>query len=163
MSLEISRRDWLKGIMASAGLAAVGVPLDIVEAAAPAIVKSPAKPLAVEVGDFWISHNGTASFIGRMTSLDMRHGYVEYFDGGEFMKCIPDGSTDAEISLFPDEEGYRRVYDALEGRKMIEAIFGHHSGAFVMQDSFLTQVQAVIGPHDLMIQCSVFGRKGGLV
>lgn len=160
MVLEISRRDWLKGVMASAGLAAVGVPLDVVEAAAPAIAKPVARPISVECGDFWIRQNGIAHFIGKMTSIEMRFGYAEFFDGGIFAKFIPDNTVDVDVSIFPDMEGYNILHEILYERQLIEAVFGHESGSYVVSDAFLRNIQAQIGPHELMVHASVFGRRG---
>ncbi|WP_202306450.1 twin-arginine translocation signal domain-containing protein [Mesorhizobium sp. L-8-10] len=51
---DISRRNFLKGFMAAAGIAAAGIPMQQVEAVP--LIQAPKRPVTIEPFDLWLRH-----------------------------------------------------------------------------------------------------------
>lgn len=165
MSLEISRRDWLKGIMASAGLAVVGIPLDVVEAAAPVLAKPAARPRTIEFGDFWIRSGGKDCFIGKTSCLSVRREIVSWFDDDEpWLKALPTNMVDVHATVLMDDQGYAAVHEALDRRYVLEAFFGHNGGAYMVNHGFIRSALLEILPYDpVALRVELSGSDGGVV
>lgn len=164
MAIEISRRDWLKGVMASAGLAAVGVPLDVVEAAAPVLSNPSVRPRTIEFGDFWVRSGGSDFFIGKTSYLSARGEIVSWFDDDEsWIKAFPTNMVDIDATVLMDQSGLAVVHNAMDSRDVLEAFFGHYAGSYRVASAFIRSASLEITPHDLVtLRVELSGRDGGV-
>lgn len=165
MPLEISRRDWLKGIMASAGLAAVGIPIDAVEAAADVLAKPEVRPLSIEFGDLWIRRGGEDFFIGKTSCVSIWREIISYPEihlDRPWLQSIPTNRVDIDASVLIDEHGLAAVNDALASGDLVDAFFGHRGGSYRVTCASIRSASMEMTTFDLVeLSIELSGSNGG--
>lgn len=136
--IDVSRRSFLKGAMASAGLVAVGIPLDQVNAT------PVSRPVLLEVdeGELWLKIDEMWRFIGRAVEWGIETDTYERPD-----LIIPDtpeivatGYHLIDVKVVGDKEGLTLARKTILGRDAVETIIGVDSGQFHIKRATLMNV-----------------------
>lgn len=134
---DLSRRNFLKGFMATAGIAAAGFPAfaAVVPEALPEKPKITSWPH--ERGDFFVKHNGIWRFLGRAQSVHVHYpleeidmsAFGEFNPAREIVRSKPP-EIDAEILL--DADGEELVLDIYNRWETVRMAFstGPHAYSF---------------------------------
>lgn len=101
---ELSRRNFLKGIMAAAGVAAVGLPAAEVHAA-PALPED-RSPTLLEHGDVWVGDaDNPLRFVGKSTRIEIINETIDIPTFGDPGRRSLTGRYDARITMISDHDG----------------------------------------------------------
>jgi hypothetical protein len=128
--LDLSRRNFLKGLMASAGVAAVGIPLH-----ASTVSLAPILP-DVEGGDLWLKVDDVWRFIGKAISFERRQDYDTIHDSSCIRKpVLVHHRFDGDVRMVWDHEGQGILSEIFfRARESHEAIFGAGEHQFHMTE-----------------------------
>lgn len=159
MTLETSRRGFLKGLMAAAGVAAVGIPPEVVAAVAE---KMPTRPVTFEAGDLWIRRNGVDRFIGKTLSIFFENEIMDLpMDlpaGSPYRGIAKTGNYTGTIEACVDPEGQNILWDAFVDRSRCEFMLGAGGLVFIQKNIEITDVSIEIGRSGLVTsQIQIFG------
>lgn len=107
--LEATRRSFLKGLFATAGIVAANPTLDLAAIAAetPQAILPPRDISFIDAGELWVEHGGVRSLIGLMRSFSIEHrsrrDLIAGFDHGilcETPRVIIDVMSDCSVVDF---------------------------------------------------------------
>lgn len=143
---DLSRRNFLKGLMATAGVVAAGMPaIAAVEAAAAPPLPFPDHLL----GDVFIKVNDVWRFLGKSTTWELRiERDVSFVDLASFeypklrgFSYVDPGSVDVEIML--DSEGRQLLMETFtSGNRADFAMSQGRNGLYLLKQSFISQTSA---------------------
>lgn len=149
MSADLNRRNFLKGMMAAAGVAAVGIPTlaavaEVVEAA-----PEPVMPFPGDQGDIFMKVNGVWRFVCRARSLSIQHHVDEidmtHFGGPPILRYSGLREYRVQIQSYFDKAGQQLLHDAFMERYAQEMAVGLGFGTTAVMRGVIAQMQ---------IQCS---------
>lgn len=149
---DLSRRNFLKGLMATAGIAAVGIP---VAPAIAAIVEEP-PPLPfpdADVGDVFMQVANAWRFIGRSTKLQLtvHRDEEEYWISPRERRYRALSTVDINAigEVIFDPEGEQLLYQQFveSGRTEFAIGQGRH-GIYVLKRSVITSLNRIFGYNE---------------
>ncbi|WP_292636949.1 twin-arginine translocation signal domain-containing protein [Mesorhizobium sp.] len=143
---DLSRRNFLKGLMATAGVVAAGMPvIAAVEAAAPPPLPFPDHLL----GDVFIKANDVWRFLGKSTTWEVRverdvdfaHLASFEFPAHKSALCVTAGAVDVDIML--DSEGRQLLMETFTaGNRADFALSQGEGGLYTLKNSFIRGVSS---------------------
>ncbi|AZO29399.1 twin-arginine translocation signal domain-containing protein [Mesorhizobium sp. M1B.F.Ca.ET.045.04.1.1] len=151
---DLSRRNFLKGLMAAAGVAAVGMPV----IAAVEAVAVPALPFPDhDVGDVFMKVNDVWRLLGKSTSLTVNMARSVSFASLEQIDrldhryyCLPD-PMELSVEALLDNEGRGLLMGEFSsGRHIDFAMSQGENGLYMIKKSFIREVCATCR-HELVI------------
>lgn len=142
---DLSRRNFLKGLMAAAGVAAVGIPL--APAVAEIVPEPPRLPfLDADVGDVFMKVANAWRFIGRSSQCQIRidrHEEEVWISPRERrFRALPTMDINAQAEVVFDAEGERLLYEQFADARPADFAIGQgRNGIYVLKDSAVWDLQ----------------------
>jgi hypothetical protein len=137
----LSRRSFLQGVMAVAGVAVAGIPPEVL--AAP-----PDPPAAItlpkfEFGDIWVMHRGAHEFLGCASSIAVKR-FPDHSLVGDIQHPFYLREMGVDAAIWVDDAGAGLIYDIAATSGLREFIVGAYPSAAVKFSGFFTGYNSVL-------------------
>lgn len=162
---DLSRRNFLKGIMAAAGVAAVGMPVDMATA-----VEAPptALPFAHEAGDIFMKVDDAWRFLGKSSRIEVYREIMEldftslssrnFPPHREFHSFV--GPCQIDIEFYSDAEGRLLLHDRFVNRGDADFAFSLGEEICTMDSSLMCGIGVNFEEGDYRFDTVSLGASG---